>query len=103
MKKIIMVLAFLLIPSLALAAPFIVCDPQEGVVGYEIKGLSPETINFVAQPDGSLKYDAAQLANGSYSMTIAACNMWGCGSATSPFVFAKGVPGIPVGVRLSAK
>ena len=102
MKKIIMVLAFLLIPSLALAAPFIVCDPQEGVVGYEIKGLSPETINFVAQPDGSLKYDLASVNSGTYTLTVAACNVWGC-SSTVPFVFTKVIPTAPVGLKLTAE
>ena len=103
MKRVLCIALLLLIPSIAFSAPFLVCDPQEGVVGYEITGLNPETVNFIAQPDGSLKYDLASLPNGSYSGSVAACNMWGCGPATTIAPFVKAVPAAPAGVRLVAK
>jgi hypothetical protein len=92
----------LLIVAKSNAAPFLVCDPQSGVVGYEITGLG-EPVSFVAQPDGSLKYDLASLPNGSYSGSVAACNMWGCGPATAIAPFVKAVPLAPAGVRLVEK
>lgn len=103
MKRVLCIALLLLIPSIAFSAPFLVCNPQEGVVGYEITGLNPETVNFIAQPDGSLKYDLAPLPNGSYGGTIAACNMWGCGPATAIAPFVKAVPLAPAGVRLVEK
>ena len=102
MKKLLLVMAFMLLASTSFAAPFLVCDPQEGVVGYEITGLNPETVNFIAQPDGSLKYDLAPLPNGSYGGTIAACNMWGCSAATAADPFTKAVPSAPAGLRIVA-
>lgn len=102
MKKLLMVLAVLLFATSAYAAPFLVCDPQAGVVGYEISGLVGEPVSFVAQADGSLKYDLSPIPSGTYNVTVAACNMWGC-SSTAPFVFTKQLPSAPAGVRLLAK
>ena len=90
----------LLIVFKANAAPFLVTDPQSGVVGYEITGLG-EPVTFVAQPDGSLKYDLASVNSGTYALTVAACNMWGC-SSTAPFSFSKQVPSAPAGLRIVA-
>ena len=100
MKKLILIIAIVLVASTAYAAPFIVCDPQSGVVGYEITGLG-EPVTFVAQPDGSLKYDLASVNSDTYTLTVAACNMWGC-SSTAPFGFSKQVPSAPAGLRIVA-
>ena len=91
----------LLIVAKSNAAPFLVCDPQSGVVGYEITGLNPETVTFVAQPDGSLKFDLSSVNSGTYTLTVAACNMWGC-SSTAPFSFSKQIPSAPAGLRIVA-
>ena len=91
----------LLIVAKSNAAPFLVCDPQSGVVGYEITGLG-DKITFIAQQDGSLRYDLASIQSGTYNVQVAACNVWGC-SSTVPFVFTKQLPTAPVGVRLLAK
>jgi hypothetical protein len=101
MKKLILILAVLFLATPAFGAPFLVTDPQEGVVGYEITGLNPETVTFVAQPDGSLKYDLSSVNNGTYTLTVAACNVWGC-SSTAPFSFSKQVPSAPAGLRIVA-
>ncbi len=101
MKKLLAIIAILLFATSAWSAPFLVCDPQAGVVGYEITGLATP-VNFVAQPDGSLKYDLSGIASGTYNLTVAACNVWGC-SSTAPFVFTKQVPSAPAGLRLLAK
>ena len=101
MKKLLLVMAFMLLASTSFAAPFLVTDPQSGVVGYEITGLATP-VNFVAQPDGSLKYDLASVNSGTYTLTVAACNMWGC-SSTVPFVFNKAIPAAPAGLRIAAE
>ena len=102
MKKLLIVIAVLLFATSASAAPFLVCNPQEGVVGYEITGLNPETVTFVAQPDGSLKYDLSSVNSGTYTLTVAACNMWGCSAATAADPFTKAVPSAPAGLRIVA-
>lgn len=91
----------LLIVAKSNAAPFLVCDPQSGVVGYEITGLG-EPVSFVAQADGSLKYDLASIQSGTYNLTVAACNMWGCSAATAVDPFTKAVPSAPAGLRIVA-
>ena len=100
MKKLWMIVAVLVIAGTAQAAPFVVCDAQEGVIGYTLTGLTDQTV--AAQPDGSLKYDLAGIPVGSYVVTVAACSVWGCGEAT-PFPFVKALPARPAGVRLAAK
>ena len=101
MKKLMMlVVGLVFLGGTAFAAPFLVTDPQSGVVGYEITGLG-EPVTFVAQADGSLKYDLASVNNGTYTLTVAACNMWGC-SSTAPFGFSKQVPSAPAGLRIVA-
>lgn len=100
MKKLWMVMAILMVAGAAQAAPFIVCDTQEGVIGYTLTGLTEQTV--AAQTDGSLKYDLANVPAGSYSVQVAACNVWGCGEA-APYPFVKSLPARPAGVRLVAK
>ena len=100
MKKLLLVVAFMLLASTSFAAPFLVCDPQSGVVGYEITGLG-EPVSYIAQPDGSLKYDLSSVNSGTYTLTVAACNMWGC-SSTAPFSFSKQIPSAPAGLRIVA-
>ena len=77
----------LLIVAKSNAAPFLVCDPQSGVVGYEITGLG-EPVSFVAQPDGSLKYDLASVNSDTYTLTVAACNVWGCSFSAKSMVWS---------------
>jgi len=101
MKKLLIVIAVLLFATSASAAPFLVCDPQSGVVGYEITGLG-DKITFIAQQDGSLRYDLASIQSGTYNLTVAACNMWGCSAATAADPFTKAVPSAPAGLRIVA-
>jgi hypothetical protein len=101
MKKIVVAVFMVLFATgFAWGAPFLQCDPQEGVVGYTLTGLTDLTV--AAQVDGSLKYDLGNLANGTYTVSVAACNVWGCGDSV-PFVIAKQLPARPAGVRLVAK
>ena len=92
----------LLVVAKSNAAPFLVCDPQEGVIGYDITGLPGGTVSYIAQADGSIKYDLAAVQNGTYELTVAACNIWGCGDSV-PFAFTKQLPSAPAGLRLLAK
>ena len=84
----------------AQAQPFLVCDPpmlgdppvvDKTIVRYEITGLGSEVI--VADPDPTgehgFVYELTALQTGSYTVTAKACNQWGCGDDSDPFVFQR--------------
>ena len=72
----------------AFGSPYLVCDPQAGVSGYEVDGLGFGE-STLAEADGSIRLDLAPLINpGDYSINVRACNMWGC-SADTPFTFTR--------------
>lgn len=76
MKKIIAFIAFallLIFATAALAAPFVVCDPQAGVTHYKLTGPAWVPATVPAQPDGSLKLDVAASVDGVNAITVAAC------------------------------
>lgn len=86
--------------SPALAAPWLVCDPQAGVTSYQVTGASWVTTRVPAEPDGSLRLSVAPAPVGSTPLQVSACNQWEC-SPAAPFALARPlVPSRPVGVRL---
>lgn len=100
MKK-LLVLLVLLFAAPAWSAPFLVCDPQAGVVGYTLEGLTTDT--RAAQTDGSLKYDLEGLPNGNYTVKVVAYNVEGWPSAATNFTFTKSSPPAPAGVKIVPK
>lgn len=73
MKKIILILTFLLMASTSWAES-LVCDPQAGVTSYVlIENGEAKTVS--AQADGSLRYDNVMLGS---VYLAAACNSGGC-------------------------
>jgi len=94
MKRIILIIiSILLMSSVAMAAPFLVCDPQTGVTLYRLTGPAWVPVSVVAQPDGSIRMDVASSTVGSNSLPVAACKadaVWGelC-STTVPFSFTR--------------
>lgn len=101
MKKIIVVIMVLLASTVFAADPYIVTNPQEGVIGYTLGGLTEQTI--AAQQDGSLLYNVRNAPIGTTEVTIAACNLWGDCGASVPFVLKRIVPGPPVGTRFEVR
>ena len=100
MKKLILIAMLLLIPTLVFASPFLVCDPQTGIVFYKLTGPAWVPTVVTAQADGSIKMDVAAAAIGITSLTVSACTTspsWPderC-SITVPFTFTR--PANPVG------
>ena len=98
--------AFIFVVTLALAiavyaAPYLVSDPQSGVTSYQLTGWTPATVS--AQADGSLRMDVATAAIGTTSLTIQACNVWGC-SVSVPFAFTRPAAlNAPAGIKLVAE
>ena len=101
MKKLLLSLFFSLVLSVTSAfAWLLVCDPQLGVVTYdiEVNGIVVET-NYVAEVDGSIKYNVDYLAPGMVSFRLRAKDVSGWGSSWSvPFDATK--PGSPGNARI---
>lgn len=98
-KVIIGVLAILLLSAPVWAAPFLVCDPQEGVEWYIIQEGGQTDIKTPAEADGAIKYDLGSVPEGSHLWNVKACNVWGC-SETSPFSFTRLLPGNLQNIRI---
>jgi len=92
---------FLLIPALAFADPFLVCDPQTNVTHYVITGDIDVTVPATDLGDGTvrLQYDLAGITEGTFNLEVKAKNVWG-ESVTVPFDFAKALPAVPGSVRI---
>ena len=104
MKKLILTILIVLMPCLAFANPFLVCDPNPGAetIILEINGL--EMPEFPAEADGSLKYDLAGLAEGNFSVRAKAeFGVWGWSEYSVPFNFTKPSIQAPLGLRVSSK
>lgn len=112
MKKLCLILVSCLIlafASVAFGSPFLVCNsypttvsqPTDFMVTVDL--ATPVDSPAQANPDGSvqLHYDLAAVANGAHTVTVTACNQWGCSAASSPFSFAKATSATPAGLSIS--
>jgi hypothetical protein len=110
--KTLLIAGILSLKYAAFAAPFLVSDdyvpqsdPNLNPTQFILTGLAatPTTINATTRSTGNivLEYDLANLANGKYTVTAAAQNIFGGVSVESaPFIFTKGVPGTPTNLRI---
>ena len=74
MKKLLIML--LLIPALASAEPFLVCDPQANVTEYQLEWTGGATEYVNAEADGSLRYDVVSLSTGDNAGNLYAGAFW---------------------------
>jgi len=104
MKKILIV-AFIMFATTAMASPFLVSDPATGVTLYKITGPAWTPSACGIAPDGSLKADVSGAPVGTTQLTVTACNedaVWGesC-SDPVPFSFTRPAqPAITKSIRL---
>lgn len=104
MKRLILAVMILTMwTSMAMASPFLVCNPQTGVTKYQVSLDAGATWQDVA-PDGSGEYgfklDLEGIGNGTYNALAKACNMWGCSSDSLPFGFDVQRCGAPQTLQL---
>jgi len=102
MKTIVLTsLAFFALVSLALASPFLVCDPYDPGVGVENFIVTLNGVTYDSAPVGeALRFDlAGKWQPGLNNVSVKAVNMWG-ESLASPLVFDASVPAAPSGVGL---
>ena len=84
MKKLL--IALLLLPSIAFAGPFLTCDAppaNQQVVYYEIY---IDNILYASPVGEVLNYDLAGLTPDQYEFTAKACNIWGCSELSDPIL-----------------
>ena len=103
MKKLFLtlILVFAFVSSV-FAAPFLVCDPQTGVEKYILEINAVEIPEFAAEPDGSIRYDLAGLAEGAFTVRCKAGNVWGWSAYSVPLDFTKALPQNPMNLRVSS-
>jgi hypothetical protein len=103
------VFIFLCFTSLAVAKPFVVCDPLPATLdieGFQLQfdGGAWITVPAVVNPDGTkqIKYDLSPLSlTGTHVVKARAYNMWVEGDESLPFSFVAGKPGGIITLRLS--
>lgn len=98
MKYLIAVI--LLMASQVQAAPFLVCDPQEGVMEYYIERGERKIV--APAVNTALRYDLAQWPDGVHDIKVRAANMWDV-SEPAEFRFTKGSPNMPTNIRIEIK
>ena len=99
----------LLLPTTAMAAPFLVCDPYT-VDGSEptafIVTLNGTTYTAPAVATGTnqvyLHLDLAGKVAANNTLTVKAQNIWRDSAASSPLVFVASPPASPAGLGFSA-
>jgi hypothetical protein len=107
-----LLLLILLIPGVALAAPFLITNPDPGATSFSVSGL-PSGFAVTGTPDPAgvygLKTDVSALPVGSYTITATACltdPVWGvkCSAPSAPFSFVvPAAPAIPSGLGVAIK
>jgi hypothetical protein len=103
MKKLILILAIVLLPAIVFAAPFLVCDAppaDQQVTEYEVYRDGVLYAIVPAEADGSLRYDLDGMTPGIYAFTGRAVNLWGASDFSNPTV-SPAPAGSPSGVSLS--
>ena len=99
MRKLFLTLILVLFPVFCFAAPFLVCDPQVGVISYALEVNGVFTAGLAAETDGSIKYDLAGMSPGPYVFKAQAYGEGGWPSDWSnPFNVVK--PGNPLNLRI---
>jgi hypothetical protein len=104
MKKIILILCFLLIAIPCFGNPYLVCDTQPNVDHYIVilDGVSEEVPYREIEINGEAKVelkDMAGIAEGNHTVEIYAVNVWGQSSPV-PFSFTKELPDTPTNIGL---
>ena len=93
-----------LIPSVALAGPFLVCDaylPADGILNFKVSMDGGAYIDSVPVSN-ALKYDMSAVTVGVHTIKAQACNLWGCSLDSLPLAFTRPVSLLPpVTLRLS--
>ena len=103
MKKlfVLIALATLLMAAPAIAAPFLVCDPQANTTEMMITFDGVTDIIPYAETSGYVVLkDLAGISSGVHNVEVRAGNIWGL-SLPVPFGFTKTLPSLPSNVDIN--
>lgn len=102
--KYILALFLVLVPTVAFAGPYVVCDaylPADEIINFKVSLDGGVYVNSVPVSNG-LKYDLSAVTVGVHTIKAQACNIWGCSVDSLPFSFTRPVSLLPpVTLRLS--
>ena len=100
MKKIITLVFVLFITcSISWGSSFLVCDPQEGIIYYNIRINENRIMSQPAESDGSLRFDLSPFTSSrEYLLKVSACNSRGCSDPSLPYKIDN-LPKTPIGIR----
>lgn len=102
-KEFLLGVCIMLIVPVAWAAPWLICDPQAGVINYVLE-LDGQQIEWAAEEDGSFRYDLQHISMGGHTVRLSAGNAFGDWSEWSdPFSFSRSTVTTPTSIRLSTK
>lgn len=104
MKKLFFtVFAFALLFSVSTAlADSLICDPQAGVISYNLEIDLVIVSDIPAEPDGSINYDLAGMSPGPHTFKAQAIGQGGWPSDWSPPLNAT-KPESPLNLRVSSE
>ena len=100
-KLFLTIILVLMFPVFCFAAPFLVCDPQAGVISYELEINGTLAAGLAAEADGSVYYDLVGLADGPYEIRARGRNVWDWSAWSGPLSGTKALPQAPTGLRVS--
>ena len=99
MKKAIVILV-MLFATAAYAGPYLVCDPQSGVLTYDVYADGTLIVaDHPAEPDGSLRYELTAPMP-SVTFSAIAKNVWGASEMSDPYT-SPSLAGQPSNLRLT--
>ena len=101
MKALILVLVFLVTPMLAVADPFLTCDPQDGVEEHLLV-CGDYSVTVVANEDGSMLWDFAYWHGpyGCFDCTVRARVSYGVEDVATGVITTHAIDSDPADVRI---
>jgi hypothetical protein len=104
----LLMLSIFIVTSAFAAGPYLVCDPYSSDVQIATfliqfdNGTWIESTPHTFNGETILHYDLQEVSNGNHTVVAKMVDIWGNESAPSdPFVFQKGNPAAPNGLKLS--
>lgn len=86
------------------ASPFLVCDPQAGVLEYQVEIRDGVTVVMggiqPAEADTTCRFDLEGIPNGVYNAFMKAGNLWGWSDWSQPYGFVVERCGQPTGILI---
>jgi hypothetical protein len=90
MKFLTTIFILLAFPAIALAGPFLVCDPPDPAEQVTSYTIYKDGEVFAENVPAPMNYDLNGLAPGQYTWTATAHNVWGASEPSNPYISPSG-------------